>query len=61
MKAIISASQAEGREFESRFPLRQKGPGIAGVFCYLEFLTPDLSEGGKDRKQRQATAVALFV
>jgi len=27
----------------------------------LEFLTPDLSEGGKDRKQRQATAVALFV
>ncbi len=34
-----SASQAEGREFESRFPLRQKDFGFAGVF--FDFITPN--------------------
>ena len=46
-------SQAEGREFESRFPLRQKGSGIAGAFCYQEFPTLIYQkEGRTDSKRR---------
>ncbi len=32
-----SASQAEGREFESRFPLIQKRPPSGGLFLYERY------------------------
>jgi len=57
----FSASQAEGRGFESLFPLKQKGPGIAGVF--FDLITPIqacLIEVGGNQKRRPRKWPFLF-